>query len=142
MSCHRRGPCGLEFLVLAARVHHRRVCYTPSRGRPRVTDLSTYWKDYDPETGVGDPSTPLAAQTLNEWGADVEQIRADAENFRNQAQEFAEQAEAPTDAMVASVVANPSSDAHAAVAGVIDAKSPTVSVVTFGAVGDGVADDT
>src|SRR5690606_30812764 len=32
--------------------------------------------------------------------------------------------------------------AHAAVAGVIDAKSPTVSVVTFGAVGDGVADDT
>lgn len=103
-----------------------------------MTDLSTYWKDYDPETGVGDPSTPLAAQTLNEWGAELEQVRADAENFRNQAQEAAEQAQAPTDAGMAAALLDPDSLSRAAGAKVFGFH---LSVRAMGAVGDGVTDD-
>lgn len=77
-----------------------------------AVDLSTYWKNYDPETGVGDPSTPLAADFLNEWGGHMEQVRADVEALRNQAQDAAEAATAPTDAMIGAVLANPGSAAR------------------------------
>lgn len=79
-----------------------------------AVDLSTYWKDYDPETGVGDPSTPLAAQTLNEWGGHMEQVRSAVEALRNQAQDAAEAATAPTDAMIANALSTDGSQAQQA----------------------------
>jgi hypothetical protein len=103
------------------------------------------WHDYDPDTGVGNPDTPLSAALLNQQQAFVQQ-EAD------RAQAAADAAEAPTDAMVAGLIGSASAtrtagDARYALLtvsgkGVVRADSLVLNVRDYGAAGDGVADDT
>lgn len=65
------------------------------------------WHDYDPDTGVGSPDTPLSAATLN-------QMQAFIKEQADRATAAASEAEAPTDAMVAGLVGSASSTQTAA----------------------------
>lgn len=47
------------------------------------------WKNYNQETGQGDPSTPLTAETLNQWTSDIVLVSDTAEAAAIAAQEAA-----------------------------------------------------
>ncbi|MDM8084760.1 hypothetical protein QUV83_08295 [Cellulomonas cellasea] len=69
-----------------------------------VSDFGTFWKNYDPKTGVGDPSTPVAAPTLNEREAKYAALHGAMVGYVNAARDYAEQAAAPADDQVAGLV--------------------------------------
>ena len=75
--------------------------------------MATYpridWKNYDPETGVGDPSTPLVQALLNAQEDFIEEQSNLAAAAAVTAQQAAADATAPTDAMVAALVGTTSS---------------------------------
>lgn len=62
------------------------------------------WHNYDPETGVGDPSTPLSADLMNGWTADLVAVSDAAEGYAAAAAQSALDAVAPTDAQVADLI--------------------------------------
>lgn len=96
------------------------------------------WKNYDPKTGVGDPSTPLSAARMIALGAAIKAEVAQAETFKNQAEAAAEQAQAPTDAGMAAALDDAESQVRAALARV---SGMQLSVRSKGALGDGTTDD-
>lgn len=64
-------------------------------------------KNYDPETGIGDPSTPLSAGWMNPWLDRVEALGQEAVDRAEAAAAQAEEAaSATTDTLVNSVVSN------------------------------------
>lgn len=79
-----------------------------------VSDFGTYWKNYDPKTGVGDPSTPVSAPTLNAREAKYAEVLGAAQGFAEAAQEAAEQAVAPTDVTVAELLTTTGTDTNTA----------------------------
>jgi hypothetical protein len=62
------------------------------------------WHNYDPETGTGDPSTPLTADKLNQWTSDIVAVSDAAEGYAADAAQSALDAVAPTDAQVADLI--------------------------------------
>lgn len=93
--------------------------------------LSDYWKN------LPDTSTPFEASVLNAWGGELEALRNQTQTFRNEAEGFV----APTDAIVAGFVDDTGSATHAAVVAAAGGGG-SLSVSAYGAVGDGLADDT
>ena len=88
------------------------------------------WKDYDKETGVGDPSTPLTAEVLLDQQAWViSQVDAAAThattagNYAAQAEAAAATASAPTDDIVAALIDTPGSETRVA----LDARATTIA---------------
>jgi hypothetical protein len=75
-----------------------------------LPEIVPEFKNYDPETGVGDPSTPLSAALLNTWKDSV-QVRT--QEAVDRAEAAAGVAEQSTDELVAGVVANSGSDTRA-----------------------------
>ncbi|WP_158375545.1 glycosyl hydrolase family 28-related protein [Cellulosimicrobium cellulans] len=115
-------------------------------------DFGTFWKDYDPRTGIGDPSTPLAATTLNAREAKYRELRDQVAVYTDEARQAAEDAQAPTDAQVATLVGTSSAtrtalDGRYATAvdgsgrGVVRAGALFLNVRDFGAVGNGSTND-
>lgn len=98
-----------------------------------MTELSTFWKD------LPDTSTPLAAGTLNEWGAEIEAVRDETFTARDEAIAAAEQAGAPSDDVITALALNPASSTRSALD---DLYRTAVSVSSHGATGDGATDDT
>lgn len=68
-----------------------------------VSDFGTYWKDYDPKTGIGDPSTPVSAAKLNAREADYRALYEATEGFKDAAEAAAT---ATTDSIVNGIVTN------------------------------------
>lgn len=114
------------------------------------------WKNYNPVTGQGDPSTPLTAETLNQWTDDLVLVSETAEGFAADAQQSVSEAEAiradlgdtintwaldTSDLAVAATVSTEGSETRTALSATY-ARSAVFDVRNFGAVGDGVADDT
>lgn len=58
------------------------------------------WKNYDPDTGVGDPSTPLTATRLNTYSESIEARTQAAVDAANDAVEAAEAAAAQAEDVV------------------------------------------
>jgi hypothetical protein len=82
--------------------------------------------------------TPLDADHLNQWADDLVLVSETAEGYAEAAADSAAAAAAPTDAMVASLLGSSSSTRTAA-----DSRyTRSITAERFGAVGDGVADDT
>lgn len=100
------------------------------------------WKNYNPETGQGDPSTPLTAETLNQWTSDIVLVSDTAEAAAIAAQQAAQDAVAPTDTMIANALGTPGSEARAVADGLYQGSLGVVTPEMFGAVGDGSTDDT
>ena len=79
-----------------------------------VSDFGTYWKNYDPTTGVGDPSTPVSAPTLNAREAKYKEVYEAAQGFADVAQAAAEEATAPTDTAVAELLTTTGTETNTA----------------------------
>ena len=62
------------------------------------------WREYDPQTGEGDPSTPVTATRLNQWTADLVAVSDAAEAFAAEAAESAATAQAPTNTALANMI--------------------------------------
>ncbi len=79
------------------------------------------WYDYDPETGVGNPSTPIKASRLNGW---ADEVRGVAQEAVDRAEAAADEAESVVtggvDAATATNLTNPASATRSALNGVID----------------------
>lgn len=96
------------------------------------------WKNYNPTTGIGDPSTPLSADLLNQWTDDLVLVSETAEASAVDAAASAAAATAPTDATVAALIGTASLTQTAA-----DTRYRwTANVKNYGALGDGATDDT
>lgn len=100
-----------------------------------MTDLSTYWKN------LPDTSTPLEASVLNTWGGEVEAVRDEAIAARDAAQAAAEAASAPADDQIAALIDDDASATRAQLEEHFQA-AVFFDVRSYGAVGDGSADDT
>ena len=72
------------------------------------------WREYDPQTGVGDPSTPVTAARLNQWTADLVAVSDAAEGYAAEAQQAAQDAADTTDGILTGVIEDPDSDSRAA----------------------------
>ena len=103
-------------------------------------DLSTYWKD------LPSRETPLDARTLNEWGALVEERADDARGAAVTAAAARDEAISHVD-----LIATPALEQVAAyirgvggqaVQDALTERSASTNAATFGAAGDGAADDT
>lgn len=68
------------------------------------------WKNYDPVTGVGDPSTPITAENLKRYQAYIESQAGDAAQAAADAAQSAAEAGQQDDAAVAAILEQPATD--------------------------------